>query len=127
VLCPRCGAEEYDPDTESFCEPCERERAAARYLEGDTEQVEARRTAWRRTVTADRLNAAERQRRKKLKKLLKPTQPVTEHDDPFLLAQTALHALRRLKMGTRRSTHVTQAIAEAEEAIKQLAWGPERN
>jgi hypothetical protein len=104
-----------------------RERALEKYQEDDSRMVDERRRRWERTLTAERLNAAERQRRKKLRASLKPKHLASKHEDPFLLAQTAVRAIQQAKRKFKGNPSAQTMLCEAEEAIKRLAWGPSKN
>lgn len=82
--------------------------------------------ARRETTAGEREHAAERQRFHRLKERIKPrTRPLREDEyDPWELANEVLLILGNLKPSITSATGLAK-LEDAEEKVRQLAWGPE--
>jgi hypothetical protein len=68
---------------------------------------------------------AARQREHRLRERMKPKHPLAANADPWLLAASALDKLESVKGSLPPGGHARVDLEEAEELVKQLAWGPE--
>ena len=115
-LCPSCALREVDT-VSGLCAPCVVERVAEAYAERDHVAVGFRSLAWsERSTRPDAALVAARQRRHRLREMVRPHEPA-QSADPWEIAAAALHELRRV----RSDPEAREAVAEA---LRRLAWGP---
>lgn len=68
--------------------------------------------------------ATERQRRHRLREMMRPKVVASGFDDPWELAAEALKSLHRMR-SIRDPSALLAEIEECEELVRRLAWGPE--
>jgi hypothetical protein len=126
-LCPACACREADDEGTGFCQQCAGERAAEDYAEKDRERADERRRRWQgRTQPSDSPTALRiRQQRHRLEAGTRPKEFPDPLADPLELAAEALAHLRKLKGAVLGNANARHHLGEAEELVKQLAWGAE--
>jgi hypothetical protein len=90
----------------------------------DAEALEVRRDQWKnRSKSA--LAAKERQHRSRLLRATKPTERPHAFSDPLELCKDALEACKFVRRAIQANIGARERLEEVEEALRQLAWGPE--
>lgn len=111
-LCPRC-TRDYQETREGLCRACHMEDRRSNYAERDRARIDARRAWWR-----------DRQRLHRDRARFRPTEPLSEGDDPFETGREALDEIDRLRDDI-GSADLLARLDNVAELVKQLAWGPE--
>ena len=126
ALCPGCARERASTPA-GLCERCTVEAARDRYVAEDNRLASLRCLDWQeRTSGRDEL-ATLRQQRHRLIERCRPRSPASAQD-PLVIAQEALSRLRYIRRALGRTGATpprSEDVAELEEAIRRLAWGPE--
>jgi hypothetical protein len=116
-LCPSCALREVDT-VSGLCAPCVVERVAEAYAAADRRAVIVRVQSWTtRTTRPDAEVVKLRQRRHRLREMVRPHEPARS-TDPWEIAAAALHDLRRVHS----DPDAREAVSEA---LRRLAWGPQ--
>jgi hypothetical protein len=128
-LCPRCAIREIEDEASGWCLKCAEAAALERYRDRNDQEIARLRENWRRRTKRAFSDApaalAERQSWHRLLEKTKPRQPVDSYVNPLQLANDALQHLTRVKASVPGNSRALSHLEEVEEALKQLAWGPE--
>jgi hypothetical protein len=126
-LCPRCAKDEITDDQTGWCLKCSAEDGVEKYMAKESEAAYSRTKKWKaRTAASDAPDALrERQRKHRLYAFVQPRERPGPLEDPWEIAMRGLRALRRARGSVPSNPLALERIGEAEEAIRQLAVGPE--
>jgi hypothetical protein len=128
-LCPRCALRDVEDDRTGWCRKCAEDGALEKYVNRNDEELARLQKNWQRRTKRAFSDApaalAERQRWHRLKEKTRPRQPADPYVNPLQLAFSALQELGHVKVAIRSNNRARDHVERAEEAIKQLAHGPE--
>jgi hypothetical protein len=133
-LCPRCAVGVITDETGAlldketgWCLKCSSDAVVEQYVARETEAAYERTKKWKyRSAASDAPDALrERQRKHRLYAAVEPKERPAPYSDPWEIAVQGLRALRKVRGSVASNPHALERIGEAEEAIRQLAVGPE--
>jgi hypothetical protein len=125
-----CAARDVPEDSRTgFCDRCDKRRTLDKYNEKNAQQIDERRQRWsERTYPARSREQqewdAERAHQSRLRRAIRPHEPVDPETDPWELGYRALMLAKALRPSLRNPRPLA-VLAELEELIRQLSYGPD--